>query len=86
MGILAWLIFGALVGWVASKIMNTDAQQGGIANILVGVLGALIGGLVSGSLGSSGITGFNLASFLWALAGAIILLVLYKSRTKRRTA
>ena len=46
MGILSWIILGAIAGWLASKVMKTDAQQGIIANILVGVLGAGVGGFV----------------------------------------
>lgn len=76
MGLLAWIIFGALVGWIASIIMKTDSQQGGVANIIVGIVGALIGGFVSQSLGGSGVTGFNLMSFLVALLGAVILIMI----------
>lgn len=82
MGLIAWLIFGGLVGWVASKLMGTDAEQGALANILVGIAGALTGGIVAGGLGGSGISGFNLASFGWALLGAVILLALYKAVRK----
>jgi len=82
MNILIWIIFGALVGWIASKIMNTDADQGVIANIVVGVIGAFIGGFVMQSLGGSGVTGFNLSSLLVALLGSVILLGVYKAITK----
>jgi len=78
MNILIWIIFGALVGWIASKIMNTDAQQGPIVNIIVGVIGAFIGGFVMQSLGRSGVTGFNLSSLLVALLGSVLLLGAYK--------
>jgi len=70
------------VGWIASKIMNTDADQGVIANIVVGVIGAFIGGFVMQSLGGSGVTGFNLSSLLVALLGSVILLGVYKAITK----
>ncbi len=79
MNIVIWIIFGALVGWIASKIMNTDAEQGAIANIVVGIVGAFIGGFVMQSLGKSGVTGFNLGSFLVALLGSVILLGIYKA-------
>ena len=46
MGIIGWLIFGAIVGWIASKIMGTDAQQGALLNIIVGIVGALLGGFL----------------------------------------
>jgi uncharacterized membrane protein YeaQ/YmgE (transglycosylase-associated protein family) len=72
MGILLWIIFGGLVGWVASLVMGTDAKQGLIGNIVLGILGALLGGFVSSLLGIPGITGFNLYSGLIALGGAIL--------------
>lgn len=78
MNILIWIIFGAFVGWIASKIMNTDAEQGAITNIVVGIIGAFIGGFVMQSLGGSGVTGFNITSLLVALLGAVILLGAYK--------
>lgn len=78
MNILIWIIFGAIVGWIASKIMDTDAEQGIIANIVVGIIGAFIGGFVMQSLGGSGVTGFNLGSLLVALLGSVILLGIYK--------
>jgi len=74
MGIILWIIFGALVGWIASMIMGTNEDQGAILNIVVGIIGALLGGLVANMLGMEGVTGFNLGSFLVALVGAIILL------------
>ena len=74
MGILLWILFGALVGWVASLIMRTDAQQGTLANILVGIVGAVIGGWIMSMIGDTGVTGFNLYSFLVALLGSVILI------------
>jgi uncharacterized membrane protein YeaQ/YmgE (transglycosylase-associated protein family) len=52
MGIISWLILGALAGWLASLIMHTDGQQGAIGNIVVGIIGALIGGFYTNSLGA----------------------------------
>ena len=74
MGLILWILFGALVGWIASLIMRTDAEQGAIANIIVGIVGALIGGGISRLLGGSGITGFNLTSLLLAVLGSVVLL------------
>ena len=59
MGIILWIIFGALVGWIASLIMKTDSQQGAVLNIIIGIVGAVIGGWIMSSLGESGISGFN---------------------------
>lgn len=53
MSIIAWVIFGALAGWIASLVMNTDEQQGGLANIAVGIIGAIIGGYLSRFVGGS---------------------------------
>lgn len=74
MNIIVWIIFGALVGWIASMIMGTNKRQGGIANIVIGIIGALIGGFVSRIFGGEGVTGFNFGSFLIALIGAVILI------------
>ena len=82
MNIIAWVIFGALAGWIASMIMKTDAEQGAIANIVVGILGAVIGGFLMQMIGGSGVTGFNITSFLVAIVGAVILLAIYKAVRK----
>lgn len=86
MGIIAWLILGALAGWLASLVMKTDEQQGGLANIIVGIVGAMIGGFVFGLFGGSSVTGFNLYSLLVATVGAIILLAIYRALTGRKVA
>jgi uncharacterized membrane protein YeaQ/YmgE (transglycosylase-associated protein family) len=79
MGIILWIIFGALVGWIASLIMNTDAQQGAGLNIIVGILGAVIGGWLMSAFGKGGVSGFNLYSFVVALIGAIVLIAIVKA-------
>lgn len=79
MGILLWIIFGALVGWIASLIMNTDGQQGTVLNIVVRIVGAVVGGWVMSALGESGVDGFNLYSFLVALVGAVLLIAIVKA-------
>lgn len=85
MSILIWIIFGALVGWVASLIMRTDEQQGAISNIIVGIIGAFIGGGLSGLLGGPEVTGFNLTSILVATLGAIVLILFMQLVTGRRS-
>ena len=82
MGIILWIIFGALVGWIASIVMKTDAQQGAVLNIVVGVIGAVMGGWLMSFLGQQGVTGFNLKSFIVALIGAVILIALVKAFRK----
>ncbi|NTV65346.1 MAG: GlsB/YeaQ/YmgE family stress response membrane protein, partial [Oscillochloris sp.] len=73
-----WLLFGALVGWLASLVMRTDAQQGALLNIVVGIAGAFIGGLVFGMLGIDGTNinngDFSLGSLLVSFIGAVVLL------------
>jgi uncharacterized membrane protein YeaQ/YmgE (transglycosylase-associated protein family) len=79
MGILLWIIFGALVGWIASIIMKTDAEQGPLLNIVVGIVGAVLGGWIMNFFGHTGTTGFNLYSFIVALVGAIVLIAIVKA-------
>ncbi len=74
MNILLWILFGAIVGWIASIIMETDAEMGIGSNIVVGILGALLGGWVVTLFGGPTVNGFNLSSFLVAILGAVILL------------
>jgi len=74
MGILLWIIFGAIVGWIASIIMRTDDEQGGFMNIVVGIIGAFIGGGLSRMLGGPDVSGFNLSSGIVATLGAIVLI------------
>lgn len=79
MEIIIWIIFGALVGWVASMIMKTDAQQGAVLNIAVGIVGAVVGGWLMNLFGESGVSGFNLYSFFVALLGACVLIAVVKA-------
>lgn len=85
-GILGALIIGGLAGWVASMIMKTDGSMGVFMNIVVGVVGAIIGNLLLPVFGVSGTTGFSIWSFVVALVGAIVLLFIVKLFTGRRTA
>lgn len=84
MGIILWILFGALVGWVASLIMKTDAEQGAVLNIIVGVVGAVIGGWLMGVIGGSGGGGFNFYSFLVALLGACVLIAIVRALRRIR--
>ena len=78
MGILVWLIVGGVVGWLASIVMRTDAQQGILLNVVVGIVGALLAGfVVSPMLGIGTINqGISIATFLVSLVGAVILLAI----------
>lgn len=77
MGIIIWMIFGALVGWVASMVMGSGG--GLVRDIVVGIVGAVIGGFIMSLLGQSGIEGFNLYSFLVALLGACVLIAIVRT-------
>ena len=78
MGLLVWLIVGGVCGWLASIVMRTDAQQGILLNVVVGIVGALLAGfVVSPMLGIGTINqGISIATFLVSLVGAIILLAI----------
>lgn len=84
MNFLAWIIFGALAGWIASIIMGKNKRMGAIANIVVGIIGAFIGGLIMNFFGAQGVTGFNFPSFIVAVVGAIVLLFVVGLFTGRR--
>lgn len=77
MGILLWIIFGAIVGWVASLLMGTN--EGLLLNIILGIIGAVIGGWIMSFLGQTGITGFNLYSMMVAVLGSVILIAIVKA-------
>lgn len=74
MGLLAWIILGALAGWIASMIMGKDSRMGALANIVVGIVGAGIGGWIASFFGMGTVSGFNLYSLLIAVVGACVLL------------
>ncbi|MGB7337894.1 MAG: GlsB/YeaQ/YmgE family stress response membrane protein [Phototrophicaceae bacterium] len=81
MGIFAWLIIGGIAGWLASMVMKTNSRQGTLIDIVVGIVGAFIGGFLLSALGlSSGdaITGFNLPSLATAFIGAVVLIGILK--------
>lgn len=79
MNFIIWLVVGGLIGWIASKIMNTDAQQGVFLNIVVGIVGAFVGGfLISPLVGVPTINqdALSMGALLVSLVGAIILLAI----------
>jgi uncharacterized membrane protein YeaQ/YmgE (transglycosylase-associated protein family) len=76
MSIVGWIILGGLAGWIASIITGRNNRMGCLANIVVGIIGAVIGGFLMGFIGGSGVTGFNLFSLLVAVLGAVVLLVI----------
>lgn len=85
MNFIVWLIFGALAGWIASMIMKTSHQQGILTDIIVGIVGAFLGGFIFQTLGigPQGVSGFNLPSLLVAIVGAVVLLAILKAIQRR---
>ena len=85
MGIIAWLVFGALAGWGASMIAGTNERQGCLLNIIVGIVGAFIGGFLYSLLtGRDFVAGFDITSFVVAVIGAVLLLFLLTGMRRRR--
>lgn len=83
MNILLWIIFGALAGWIASMIAGTNARQGAIGNIVVGILGAFVGGFIMSLFGENGVNGFSIYSLLVAIGGAVVVLFAWKAIATR---
>jgi uncharacterized membrane protein YeaQ/YmgE (transglycosylase-associated protein family) len=82
MSILAWIILGLISGFIASKIVNKTGE-GIILDIVLGVVGALVGGWLFSLVGGHGVTGVNIYSLLVAVVGAVIVLVLYHAVVRR---
>lgn len=79
MSVFLWIIFGALVGWLASMLMPTEANHGIFLNIILGIIGAVVGGWLMSLTGKSGVSGFNIYSFLVALLGACVFIALIRT-------
>jgi uncharacterized membrane protein YeaQ/YmgE (transglycosylase-associated protein family) len=89
MGFIAWLIVGGLLGWVASIVMGTNDRQGIILNIIVGIVGAFLGGLLLAPLFGTGTINqgdFSIGSLLVSLLGAVVLLAIVNFFRRRRHA
>ncbi len=76
MSILAWIILGLIAGFIGSKIVNKSGE-GMILDIILGIVGAVVGGWLFNQFGASGVTGLNLYSLLVAVVGAVLFLVIY---------
>jgi uncharacterized membrane protein YeaQ/YmgE (transglycosylase-associated protein family) len=77
MGIILWIIFGALAGWIASAIMGS--REGLVMDIVIGIVGAVLGGWIMSLLGHGGVSGFNLYSFVVAIIGAVVLIAIVRA-------
>lgn len=85
MGILTWIILGAIAGVIAKLIMPGNDPGGFIITILLGIAGALVGGFIASALGFGAVTGFNIWSIIIAILGAILLLFIYRLVVGRRS-
>lgn len=83
MSIIGWLILGLISGFIASKIVN-QTGAGFFLDIVLGIVGAFVGGFIFTKLGASGVTGFNLYSMIVAIIGAVVVLVIYHAVVGRK--
>ncbi|CAN5158939.1 GlsB/YeaQ/YmgE family stress response membrane protein [soil metagenome] len=83
MGLLYTILIGALIGWIASKLMGTDAQQGALANVIVGIVGSILGKWLFADVlnfgGASSAGEFSLIGLFWGVLGAVILIIILKA-------
>lgn len=84
MSVFGWIFLGLIAGFLASKIVNSSGQ-GMLLDIVLGIVGAIVGGLVFSLFGASGVTGFNIYSLIVAVIGSVVVLWLYHALTGRRT-
>jgi uncharacterized membrane protein YeaQ/YmgE (transglycosylase-associated protein family) len=84
MGILSWIILGAIAGTIGKLIMPGDDPGGFIITIVLGIAGALVGGFIASALGFGGVNGLNIWSIVIAILGAILLLFIYRLVMRRR--
>jgi uncharacterized membrane protein YeaQ/YmgE (transglycosylase-associated protein family) len=83
MSIIAWLVVGLVAGWIGSMIVNRGGE-GPLLDIVLGIVGAFVGGFLFNMLGHSGVSGINLYSIFVAVVGAIVVLVIYHALFRRR--
>ena len=82
MGIIAWLVVGLIAGWIASMVVNRRGE-GFLGDIIVGAIGAFVGGFIFHLLGHTGVTGINLYSIFVAAIGAIVVLLIWHGLVRR---
>jgi uncharacterized membrane protein YeaQ/YmgE (transglycosylase-associated protein family) len=85
MSIVAWIVFGLVAGFIASKIVNRSGE-GALLDIVLGIVGAVVGGFLFNLVGAAGVTGFNIWSLLVAILGAVVVLAVYHAVARRRLA
>jgi uncharacterized membrane protein YeaQ/YmgE (transglycosylase-associated protein family) len=85
MGLIVWIIIGAIAGWLASIVMKSNASGSLVTNIIVGIIGGFVGGWVLDLIGvGGGVSGLNIASILTAFIGAVVLLAVLRLVQRRR--
>jgi uncharacterized membrane protein YeaQ/YmgE (transglycosylase-associated protein family) len=85
MSVISWLILGLIAGFIGSKLVNREGQ-GFLLNIALGVIGAIVGGVIFSAFGAQGVTGLNIYSMIVAIIGSIVVLVAYHAISGRRSA
>jgi uncharacterized membrane protein YeaQ/YmgE (transglycosylase-associated protein family) len=83
MSIIGWIVLGLIAGWIGSHIVD-NGGRGPLMDIVLGIVGAVVGGAIFSALGAVPITGFNLYSLFVAVVGAVVVLVIYHAVTGRR--
>lgn len=83
MSIIGWIVLGLIAGFIASRIVNHEGE-GFFLDIVLGIVGAVVGGFVFNAFGGAGVTGFNIYSMIVAVIGAVIVLWLYHAITGAR--
>ena len=83
MSFLGWIVLGLVSGFIASKLVNKSGE-GVVLDIILGVIGAVVGGWLFTTFGMAGVTGLNIYSMLVAIVGAVVVLVIYHAVTRKR--
>lgn len=84
MSVIGWIILGLIAGWIGSKLVNKSGQ-GMLIDIVLGIVGAIVGGVIFSFFGASGVTGFNIYSLIVAVIGSVVVLWIYHQVSGRRT-
>ncbi len=84
MSIIAWIVLGLVAGFIGSKLVNKSGE-GLVLDIVLGVVGAIVGGFLFSLFGANGVTGLNIYSLIVAVVGAVVVLVIYHALVGRRT-